>query len=307
MLREFWVRRWLRTVPNYFLFLPAFMLADRYGLKSGLLLYATFTQNLAWPIRNLFGISWSLTVEEWFYLLLPLLIALWFRILGRLKPALVATVLVLFFVPLALKLTVCQGQPFDAGMRKVVVFRLDSLMWGVALAMAQRYRPEIFRRLSSPFWVPVGLAGMALTSWWVWVRYRQMHAFPATLGGAWVLIAASLACALVLPYCSSIPWKRSVLNQCAYYVSVWSYSIYLSHDLIIWKVGSRLGDPDLHNPFVIAIAWGLTFAVSAAVYYSFESPILRWRDRMTERRPMSVEVEVAAACDAARSPCEILN
>jgi len=25
-------------------------------------------------------------------------------------------------------------------------------MWGVALAMTQRYRPEIFRRLSSAFW-----------------------------------------------------------------------------------------------------------------------------------------------------------
>jgi len=55
MLREFWVRRWLRTVPNYFLFLPAFMIADYYGLRRGLALYATFTQNLAWPIGNLFG------------------------------------------------------------------------------------------------------------------------------------------------------------------------------------------------------------------------------------------------------------
>jgi peptidoglycan/LPS O-acetylase OafA/YrhL len=153
MLREFWVRRWLRTVPNYFLFLPAFMIADYYGLRRGLALYATFTQNLAWPIGNLFGISWSLTVEEWFYVLLPLLVALWYRVLGQLKSALIATVLVLFFIPLFLKLTVCLGHPFDAGMRKVVVFRLDSLMWGVALAMTQRYRPEIFRRLSSAFWV----------------------------------------------------------------------------------------------------------------------------------------------------------
>jgi peptidoglycan/LPS O-acetylase OafA/YrhL len=52
------------------------------------------------------------------------------------------------------------------------------------------------------------------------------------------------------------------------------------------------------NPFAIAIAWGLTFAISAAVYYSFERPILKWRDRMMERRSKSVKV--AAECDSAR-------
>jgi peptidoglycan/LPS O-acetylase OafA/YrhL len=127
----------------------------------------------------------------------------------------------------------------------------------------------------------------------------------ATLGGALVLGSASLACALVLPYCSSIQWKPSWFNRCANLVSVWYYSIYLSHDLIIWKVGSRLGDPDLHNPFVIAIAWGLTFAVSAAVYYSFERPILKWRDRMTERR--SKPCAAAVVRDSPPSPMEILN
>jgi len=61
--------------------------------------------------RQLIRISWSLTVEEWFYVLLPLLVALWYRVLGQLKSALIATVLVLFFIPLFLKLTVCLGHP----------------------------------------------------------------------------------------------------------------------------------------------------------------------------------------------------
>jgi peptidoglycan/LPS O-acetylase OafA/YrhL len=293
ILREFWLRRWLRTLPNYFLFLPIYVLADHYGLKTRLPLYATFTQNLGWPIHDFFGVSWSLAVEEWFYLLLPIFIALSFRIVGRLRPAMIATVLVLFLVPFILRLTLCQGHPFDGGMRKVVVFRLDALMWGVALATAQRYRPGIFNRLASPVCVPIGLVGMALASWWVWIHYRQQHAFPATVGGALILTAASFCCALVLPYCSSIPWKKSLFNRCAYLVSVWSYSLYLSHPLIIWRVGAHLGDPQFHNPLVIVIAWLLTFAISAAVYYSFERPILRWRDWITERRVKSVQVAAA--------------
>jgi peptidoglycan/LPS O-acetylase OafA/YrhL len=130
---------------------------------------------------------------------------------------------------------------------------------------------------------------MSMTSWWVWIRYRQLP-FAATVAGALVLTAASFGCALVLPYCSLIRWKRSLFNQGAYLVSVWSYSIYLSHVLIVSSVAARLGDPQLHKPLIIAIAWASTFAASAAVYYSFERPILRWRDRMTERRLKAVEI-----------------
>jgi peptidoglycan/LPS O-acetylase OafA/YrhL len=286
VLRDFWVRRWLRTIPNYFLFLPAYIAAQHFLWKRPLLMYATFTQNLAWPMGRFFGVSWSLTIEEWFYLLLPLLLALALRILGRFKPALVCTVLGMFLVPFLLRLTVCQGHPFDAGMRKIVVFRLDSLMWGVALAGAQRYRPAIFRRLCNLAWVPVGVAGMLAAAWWVWVRYRQNHAFPATVSGALVLSSASVFCAMVLPYCTTIAWKPSVFNRCAYLVSVWSYSMYLSHGLVMQFAGWYFDDPQLGKPVSVIATWILIFALSAGVYYSFERPILKWRDRLTGRRLM---------------------
>src|ERR1700685_4034092 len=67
ILRDFWMRRWLRTVPNYFLFIPVYIAAEHFRWKRPLLMYATFTQNLTWPISRFFGVSWSLTVEEWFY------------------------------------------------------------------------------------------------------------------------------------------------------------------------------------------------------------------------------------------------
>ena len=289
MIREFWIRRWLRTLPNYFLFLPIYVAAERYGLRHQLLMYVTFTQNLAWPIGNLFSVSWSLTIEEWFYILLPLLLAIGLRAVGHLKPALIATVAIMFFIPFLLRLTVCQGYPFDSGMRKVVVFRLDSLMWGVALAAAERFRPRIFKGLCNPLFVITGITSMLLASWWVWVRYQQQHLFTATISGALILTAASLFCALMLPYCSTIRWRNSLINRCAYLVSVWSYSIYLSHGLVIWVTGIYFDDPQLQRQITVAATWMLTLAVSAGVYYSFERPILRLRDRMTEGRTKSPE------------------
>jgi peptidoglycan/LPS O-acetylase OafA/YrhL len=168
-------------------------------------------------------------------------------------------------------------------------------MWGVALAGAQRYRPKIFRSLCSLAWVPVGVAGMLMAAWWVWVRYRQNHAFPVTISGVLVLTSASIFCALMLPYCTTIPWKRSVVNRCAYLVSVWSYSMYLSHGLVIQFARWYFDDPELRHLATVITSWVLIFALSACVYYGFERPILKWRDTLTSRRSMHKPLEVATA------------
>src|SRR5579862_5720183 len=73
-LFQFWVRRWFRTLPNYYLFLLLYFVflppPPRVNLKP----YLLFLQNLAWPTPDFAGHTWSLTIEEWFYLLFPLTI-----------------------------------------------------------------------------------------------------------------------------------------------------------------------------------------------------------------------------------------
>ena len=68
----FMLRRWLRTLPLYFLWLAVLALAwpPADDLPGHLLRYATLTQNLwrTMPDDGWFAVSWSLTIEEWFYL-----------------------------------------------------------------------------------------------------------------------------------------------------------------------------------------------------------------------------------------------
>lgn len=72
----FCLRRWLKTLPNYFVVLLLGICVywfDRGILYPDVMRYLTFTQNLlSAPMDNVFAITWSLAVEEWFYLLFPL-------------------------------------------------------------------------------------------------------------------------------------------------------------------------------------------------------------------------------------------
>ena len=73
----FWIRRWFRTIPNYLLFLTLNIVV--WGSTVFVLPYFFFLQNFAWPCPSFMGESWSLAVEEWFYISIPL----WFYVIGR--------------------------------------------------------------------------------------------------------------------------------------------------------------------------------------------------------------------------------
>ena len=76
-LKAFWIRRWLRTLPNYYLILIIFFwfsIFIKKDFNNGYWYYAIFSQNLFQRMLGFFMVSWSLSIEEWFYLLFPLLL-----------------------------------------------------------------------------------------------------------------------------------------------------------------------------------------------------------------------------------------
>src|SRR5262249_10922056 len=73
-VRRFWLRRWMRTLPAYFAVLLATMAqAIIHGKLSFCLQFFVFLQTYVGTMP-FFGVSWSLCVEEYFYLFVaPLL------------------------------------------------------------------------------------------------------------------------------------------------------------------------------------------------------------------------------------------
>lgn len=133
----FITRRGLRTLPNYYLFLlvNALLISNAVvlGRVGDLLPFTVFVQNLAWPHPLAFAEAWSLAVEEIFYLLLPLCLTIFGIIFSSKKSAFLSATAFLLLLPLAARIIAVElSDPlWDAGIRKVVVFRLDALMVGV--------------------------------------------------------------------------------------------------------------------------------------------------------------------------------
>ncbi len=122
-----------------------------------------FAQNVSRQTLELFPTSWSLCVEEWFYVLFPpALLALRLRFSARdaFLAAVAAFLVVLLALPFGLALIVTQ--PFNNVYYRLPPLRLDAPAVGLLLAWFRRYAPAIWARID-------GRPGMLALGLLIWV------------------------------------------------------------------------------------------------------------------------------------------
>jgi peptidoglycan/LPS O-acetylase OafA/YrhL len=118
--RVFMVRRAMRTLPLYFLWLALLLCVfpPRQDAVVTALRFLTLTQNLfaAMPADYYFVVTWSLTIEEWFYLLFGAALVFLSRRMGGAR-ALWWCLAGFMLAPLALRLIYLERGPPPGGSR----------------------------------------------------------------------------------------------------------------------------------------------------------------------------------------------
>lgn len=294
--RDFWLRRWFRTLPNYYLFLLINVALVYLGVASGAFhwTFLVFSQNLfrPEPQPHFFGESWSLATDEWFYFVMPLLLGL--ALLARrigVESAFILTAAILIVAPAVARwLHPVPGDFFawDAQIRRITIFHLDATGWGVLAAAVNRWHKAWWLHSAGA----KAMAGAAMTigglamiwllvgpGWGGSSAYAAMNALSLTLIGAGTF--------LIMPWLTGLVGRRTVFDQFIEKTSLYSYSIYLCHFPLIFivkhvaSVSRDTGEAVLVACVVVWLA--LVYALSALVYYRFEKPVSDLRERYTRR------------------------
>ncbi|MBI5219251.1 MAG: acyltransferase [Bacteroidia bacterium] len=152
---NFLVRRWFRTLPNYFLFLTVNIVLIYFGLIKGCLnhffiTYVFFFQNFFKPFDFLFWESWSLSVEEWFYLLFPfamMAIYKFFKYRIKVKNIILTGIVIFIVCPLIYRISQYDTfKSWDLYYRKLVLTRLDTIGFGLLAAYLYYYFLDFWRK-----------------------------------------------------------------------------------------------------------------------------------------------------------------
>ena len=287
----FWVRRWFRTLPNYYLTLIINILVAIYignQLPDELWKYGFFLHNFSTELPWFYPESWSLSVEEFAYILGPLLLylVLFFRKKTprpRLFLEVTLFILLLFILSKLMynhEETIRHMRHWTLNVKSIVIYRIDAIYYGVFAAYISIVKPKFWynmRYLACVFGVLV-LIGMnflvPLKGWFI-------TEYPA-FWNVWYFIIKSLAIACTLPLLSQIKSAPKSIRIPITYVSILSYAIYVFHYSIIMQLmkyfipSEPMEGLDLIIYLLVYVL--ITFVVSYLVYRLYEKPMTDLRD-----------------------------
>jgi peptidoglycan/LPS O-acetylase OafA/YrhL len=297
-VRTFLVRRWMRTIPSYLVALLAISVIFGELGSGDFFRYAAYVQNLSsqYNVRDYFPVAWSLSVEEWYYVAFPPFLLLYVKLTrgtGEWFQYACATVLLITCISL-IRFVYADTADWGAQVRRVVVFRIDSIAYGFLLYLVlQRVKFEWSLRLGSLAFLTLAAATVVLikvndemlTNDAVWLRH--IHPFASAAFGV-----STLVFFLSLNSLFQGPGRRAV---CSYLGRI-SYPMYLFHLAVLYGLVRVLPQDNAAWHFLLYVA--TVMLVSTAFYHGFEKPILAMRPRY----PHLAATGVAPIHDPERAP-----
>ena len=288
----FYVRRWFRTLPLFFLFLLVnvwleYRFREHHVGVSEAFSHGFFLRNLTGFHMSFFPESWSLAIEEWFYLLFPAALWLGLKLTNRFDGVFLSAAFGFFTFSTVARMLAANdpAATWSEAQRMVVIYRFDALMMGMFAAWLSVRFPVRWRKHR----LLVALAGLALLFWMyatLWKIENHQLAFgdDSYFARTFRFTLVSLGFALLLPWASA--WKLTRENSCSAAVrriALWSYGLYLVH-LPVFMIVTEFAFRDSNRSLLRALSSftlqiGGAIALSALLYHFFESRCTRLREK----------------------------
>jgi len=280
----FYLKRWIRTVPFYFLFIGINYFIYIFWYKnSGLNLfsadfnvggYFSFSQNLFDRHPVFYPEIWPIPIEEWSYLLIPLpLIMVCFISKNSPFKYFIAVLILLICVINAWRINyvLAYNPEQDWELRKIVAYRMDALLYGVLVSVIVKTNEDFFRKYKTRLLI-VGLVVSVTTSFaGLILKSQYINVILFTI--------LPLSSALILPYFRFTIFKNNALSRIMTHTSLVSYAIVLSHLYFLQFLFINMFRPtDLWSAIATTVGYLIVLIIFSTFFYNFvERPVLLLR------------------------------
>lgn len=288
-LFAFLKRRWFRTLPAYYLVLLLnIVLAIYLGYAiEGWWKYFFFLQNFSSYEITFFTESWSLSIEEFAYILALITLYIGWKIVKKNKKQgflmISLLVIVLFHV---LRYVFYLNNPIEdmnawnLTIKAIVIYRIDAIIIGFIVAWLNYYYASFLKKYCVYFFI-VALHLFFLQFTVLNVLGVNINTNPVYFNVFYFTFSA-FTLALSLPV--FIYWETTNARTTRFiqFISKISYGMYLLHYSIITvliKYFLNILKVQIHAVWIVLIYISITVFLSYLLYKYYEKPITNLRDR----------------------------
>lgn len=290
LLKTFFWKRWLRTLPSYFIVITLLFLLRLYfsaGTFAFPWRYFLFVQNMyvpEWDPYYFYPEAWSLSVEEWFYVLMPLSTLFLLRFIQQPKKTVFLFATVMLVVPFLLRILFFVQHPIESlddwnrYLRHIMVYRLDMIGFGVLAAWLKYYRNKHWEMMRC--YKTLGMLLLLAST----IIYH-FYAFGFMFLSLFYFSIVGVGLLLLLPTIESMKCTSPRIISTVTFLSVISYAVYLLNRSVILYPLILPFKPVFASSVVLTLGAYVGYVILVMLiaygFYRFvEQPILAFRDKL---------------------------
>ncbi len=290
--KDFYIKRFFRILPLYYAVIAFYWIKNVIIMKRvdynpwNLIL---FIQNYIGDMGN-FSVSWSLAVEEHFYLLFPITSIILLKFIKKkniifIWPVFILLITILRYLkaeelyPLMQKMSTKEAHDlFENEIYIPTHLRLDGLLYGIFLASLRVFREDLWNKLKEykSLLYFVGCTSLISAFWFSEHRYEVLQ-----MSFSFSLMALSFSTLLIPLFHERFDMTKASSKITAHIAKL-SYPIYLLHypsfyliDVIFHFLGIKNEQGYLNFIFTMVFIYAISFFANLLI----EDPMLRLRKK----------------------------
>ncbi|WP_435354589.1 acyltransferase family protein [Emticicia sp. SJ17W-69] len=278
---EFLKNRWFKTLPTYYLIVCISLIVSylQYGnFQDFSIKFLFFTQNLHEANFFFFPTSYTLAIEEWFYLSFPLLFWLFVTIFkwDKLNTFIFLSVFFILFSTIFrfYKYYSFPNLHWDTGFRKSILTRIDATAYGLLLSYFHKFKRDFIIKNTKKLFL-IGVFGIICC---ILIKMKVHSFILYTL----YFNLMHISITMILPTFFYLDVHQLRFKNIIHQISLISYCIYLVHLQLVYIPMGNLWQAKtlLEAIFQCFCMYFLAFMLGYLLYILVEKPMMKWRDKI---------------------------